>query len=108
MGADPSQNLSFPCNFYDREYVTALQNTLLAGVEDYPWVDCVTCSAHADCGSSSAPSNLDFNLLANYAFDAQFALLNKRSLTLNRLPGRGDGSNCPGPGRLSALSVFLC
>ena len=36
MGADPSHDLSFPCNFYDREYVTVLQSMLLARVEDYP------------------------------------------------------------------------
>ena len=63
---------------------------MLAGVEDYPWVDCVTCSVHGDCGKHpGAPANLDFNLLTNYAFDAQFSLQNQRSLTLNRLPGSG-------------------
>lgn len=94
MGADPNKNQSFPCDFYNRTYVTALQTTLLAGVEDYPWIDCVSCSVHGDCGKHpGAPANLDFNLLTNYAFDAQFTLQNLRSLTLNRLPGRGDGSN---------------
>jgi hypothetical protein len=23
---------------------------MLSGVEDYPWIDCVTCSVHGDCG----------------------------------------------------------
>lgn len=94
MGADPAKNETFACDFYNRTYVSALQTTMLAAVEDYPWIDCVTCSVHADCGKHpGAPANLDFNLLTNYAFDAQFALKNQRSLTLNRLPGRGDGSN---------------
>jgi hypothetical protein len=94
MGADPAQNASFACDFYNRTYVVALQTTMLAGVEDFPWIDCMSCSVHGDCGNHpGAPANLDFNLLANYAFDAQFELQNQRSLTLNRLPGRGDGSN---------------
>jgi hypothetical protein len=75
-------------------YVAALQGALLAPVEDYPWIDCVDCGVHAACGSSEAPDNLDFNLLANYAFAAIFAADNKRCITLNRLPGRADGSNC--------------
>ena len=95
MGADPAAGANFSCNFYDRRYVTALQDALLAPVEDFPWVDCVTCSAHGDCGNktNAALKSLDFNLHANYAFDALLARDGRRGLTLNRLPGRGDGSN---------------
>ena len=95
MGVDPAAGTNFSCAFYDRRYVTALQDALLAPVEDYPWVDCVTCTAHGDCGNktNTALQHLDFNLHANYAFDALLARDGRRGLTLNRLPGRGDGSN---------------
>jgi hypothetical protein len=96
MGEDPAANVSFSCNFYNVTYVTALQDTLLSSVEDYPWVDCATCVANSGpkgCGGVGVPPNLDFNLLTNYAFDALFAAENKRCLVLNRIPGRGDGSN---------------
>jgi len=90
---DPKAGTNFSCDFYDRRYVTALQDTLLAPVEDYPWVDCSSCSARGPCGNASIPKNLDFNLHTNYAFDALLARDGRRGLTLNRLPGRGDGSN---------------
>ena len=78
----------------------ALQNTLLDSVEDYPWVDC-SCTSRSCCsgagknksGQALQPLNLDFQLHTNFAFDAIFAKHNRRSITLNRVPGRGDGSN---------------
>ena len=75
-------------------YVEALQDALLATVEDWPWIDCVACAVHTACGDPNAPDNLDANLLINYAFSALFEGNNRRVVTLNRLPGRADGSNC--------------
>eukprot|EP00039_Didymoeca_costata_P009814 m.130909 g.130909 ORF g.130909 m.130909 type:complete len:871 (-) comp14610_c0_seq11:30-2642(-) len=96
MGVNPALNKSFNCNFYDRDYVTALQNTLLSPVNDYPWIDCVSCSSRAACGDNTAPENLDFNLWTNYAFNSLLARENKRSIVLNRVPGHGDLSNYNG------------
>lgn len=100
MGVDPHKNVSFPCDFYDRRYVQALQTELLAAVEDYPWVDC-SCTSRGCCsgteknksGADLQPLNLDFQLHTNFAFDSIFKLNGKRSLTMNRVPGRGDGTN---------------
>jgi alpha-glucosidase len=93
MGVDPKENRSFACNFYDQKYMTALQTALLDPIEDYAWIDCVACAVHAKCGDAAAPANLDFNLMANYALNTAIAKKNKRAITLNRLPGRGDTSN---------------
>lgn len=100
MGYASGAQMTFPCDFYDRSYVQALQGQLLSRVEDYPWVDC-SCSSRGCCsgsekkktGTDLQPYNLDFQLHTNYAFDAIFAKQNRRSITLNRIPGRGDGTN---------------
>lgn len=73
---------------YNATYVEALQDALLAPIEDWPWIDCGPCAVHAACGDPNAPLNLDANLLMNYAFSALFAGNNRRVMTLNRLPGR--------------------
>mmetsp|Transcript_11362 Transcript_11362/g.28087 ORF Transcript_11362/g.28087 Transcript_11362/m.28087 type:complete len:823 (-) Transcript_11362:286-2754(-) len=100
MGYDPSENHTFPCDFYDRQYMKALVEELLAPVTDYPWVDC-SCTSRGCCtgaeknktGADLQPFNLDFQLQTNYALDAIYAKRGNRSLVLNRLPGRADGSN---------------
>jgi hypothetical protein len=51
--------------------VTALFTALLAPIADWPWFDCITCGAHADCGDGDAPAHLDFNLLTNYVHQRQ-------------------------------------
>lgn len=73
---------------YNVTYVEALQDALLASIEDWPWIDCGPCAVRAACGDPNAPLNLDANLLMNYAFSALFAGNNRRVMTLNRLPGR--------------------
>ena len=36
MGDDPAANKNYSCDFYDRDYMTALQEQLVSRVMDYP------------------------------------------------------------------------
>ena len=36
MGDDPAANKNYSCDFYDRDYMTALQDQLVSRVMDYP------------------------------------------------------------------------
>ena len=45
-------------------------------------------------GDALQPINLDAQLQANFAFDSLYTAKGMRSLTMNRVPGRGDGTNC--------------
>ena len=36
MGDDPADNKNYSCDFYDRDYMTALQDQLVSRVMDYP------------------------------------------------------------------------
>lgn len=100
MGHDPSDNRAYTCDFYDRAYMTALQDQLVSRVMDYPWVDC-SCTSRGCCsgaendktGDALQPLNLDAQLQANFAWDSLYAAKGLRSLTMNRVPGRGDGTN---------------
>ena len=65
------------------------------------WVDC-SCTSRGCCsgadqnksGDALQPLNLDAQLQANFAFDSLYTAKGMRSLTMNRVPGRGDGTNC--------------
>jgi hypothetical protein len=100
MGDDPSESRNCTCDFYDRTYMTALQDQLVSKVMDYPWVDC-SCTSRGCCsgidqnktGDALQPLNLDAQLQTNFAFDSLYAAKGLRSLTMNRVPGRGDGTN---------------
>ena len=76
-------------------------------------MDC-SCTSRGCCsgadqnksGDALQPLNLDAQLQANFAFDSLYTAKGMRSLTMNRVPGRGDGTNCESEAlRLSIRSL---
>jgi hypothetical protein len=91
MGVDPALNKSFNCDFYDRDYMQALYRAVLAPLADWVWIDGAgETSTSGQCGTGP----VDWNLQGNYAFNTlQEKTFNRRAFTLNRRPGRADGTN---------------
>lgn len=94
IGAEPSANQTFACNLYDVAWVTAWHDALLMPAMDWVWID-GNCQPRPPgvCGDATAPADLDCNVLANYALHALAARSGGRTLALNRMPGRADGTN---------------
>ena len=93
MGVDPALNQTFSCDFYNQTYVQSLYRAILAPLADWVWIDeSGATSTNGQCGIG--PPNLDWNLIANYAFnELQERTFKRRAFTLNRRPGRADGNN---------------